>query len=337
MLVLNSMAEEDLLSQEEIDTLLNGVDEGEVETAESAFEATVVEGVRLYDLTSQDHIVRGRLPTLEMINDRFTRYTEQSLFDLLRQTASVSSAQIENVKFSEYLQTLGIPTSLNMVKIHPLRGTALFVLDASLVINLVDQFFGGGAQETAIAEREFTHTEKRIIQKVLGQVFVDMKEAWKTVMDIDFEYTGSEANPSMAKVISPSEVVVVSSFEINLSDRVGKIQVAIPYSMLEPVRETLDAGVQADIDDSDDTWLESLQEDIQYASVPVNCRVAERKITLREILNFKVGDVIPINMPETSILMANGVPIFETQMGASNEHLALKVVRQIKRPGNKAG
>lgn len=327
------MADEDLLSQEEIDTLLNGVDEGEVATADIPVDVTPVAGVRSYDLTSQDHIVRGRLPTLEMINDRFTRYTEQSMFDLLRQTVEVSSAQIENIKFSEYLQMLGIPTSLNMVKIHPLRGTALFVLDASLVINLVDQFFGGGSHDTDILERDFTHTEQRIIQKVLGQVFVDMKEAWKTVMAIDFEYTGSEANPSMAKVISPSEVVVLSSFDVKLDNKVGKIQVVIPYSMLEPVRETLDAGVQADIDDADDTWLESLQQDIQYASVPINCRVAERKITLREILNFKVGDVIPINMPESSTLMANGVPIFETQMGASNDHLALKVVRQIRRPG----
>lgn len=328
------MADEDLLSQEEIDTLLNGVDEGDVETADTPADvAPQTTGVRGYDLTSQDHIVRGRLPTLEMINDRFTRYTEHSMFELLRQTVEVSSAQIENIKFSEYLQMLSIPTSLNMVKIHPLRGTALFVLDASLVINLVDQFFGGGSHDTDIAEREFTHTEQRIIQKLLGQVFVDMKEAWKTVMEIDFEYTGNEANPSMVTAINPSEVVVLSTFEVKLDDKAGKIQVAIPYSMLEPVRETLDSGVQADIDDADNTWLDSLQQDIQYASVPVNCRVAERRITLREILNFKVGDVIPINMPESSTLMANGVPIFETQMGASNDHLALKVVRQIKRPG----
>ena len=245
----------------------------------------------------------------------------------------MTSASIENIKFSEYLQTLSIPTSLNMVKIHPLRGTALFVLDAELVINLVDHFFGGGSNQTDIGERDFTNTEQRIIQKVLNQVFVDMKEAWKTVMDIDYELTGSEANPAMATIISASEVMVLSSFDVRVEGKGGKIQVAIPYSMLEPVRETLDAGVQADIDDADGTWLESLQEDICYASVPISCRVAERKITLREILNFKVGDVIPINMPESSTLMANGVPVFETRMGASNEHLALKVVNQIKRPG----
>jgi len=326
------MSEEELLSQDEIDVLLNGVDEGDVETDELP-PAPLVGGVQAYDLTSQDHIIRGRLPTLEMINERFTRYTELSMFELLRQTPQVTAAKIENIKFSEYLQMLGIPTSLNMVKIHPLRGTALFVLDADLVVNLVDLFFGGGSHDNDIAEREFTATEKRIIQKILNQVFVDMKEAWKTVMDIDFEYTGTEANPAMLKVVSSSEVVVLSTFEVKIEDKGGKIQVAIPYSMLEPVRETLDSGVQADVEDTDDSWLESLQEDIRYASVPISCRVAERKIKLREILNFKVGDVIPIEMPESSTLMANGIPLFEAGVGASNEHLALKIKRQIKRSG----
>jgi flagellar motor switch protein FliM len=326
------MSEEELLSQDEIDVLLNGVDEGDVETDELPA-VPLVGGVQAYDLTSQDHIIRGRMPTLEMINERFTRYTELSMFELLRQTPQVTAAKIENIKFSEYLQMLGIPTSLNMVKIHPLRGTALFVLDADLVVNLVDLFFGGGSHDNDIAEREFTNTEKRIIQKILNQVFVDMKEAWKTVMDIDFEYTGTEANPAMLKVASSSEVVVLSTFEVKIEDKGGKIQVAIPYSMLEPVRETLDSGVQADVEDTDDTWLESLQEDIRYASVPISCRVAERKIKLREILNFKVGDVIPIEMPESSTLMANGIPLFEVGVGASNEHLALKIKRQIKRSG----
>lgn len=326
------MSEEELLSQDEIDVLLNGVDEGDVETDDLP-PAPPAGGVQAYDLTNQDHIVRGRLPTLEMINERFTRYTEHSMFNLLRQTPQVTAAKIENIKLSEYLQMLGIPTSLNMVKIHPLRGTALFVLDADLVVNLVDRFFGGGCHDNDISEREFTATEKRIIQKVLNQIFVDMKEAWKTVMDIDFEYMGTEANPSMVKVVSASEVVVLSTFEVKIEGRGGNIQIAIPYSMLEPVRETLDSGVQADMEDSDDTWLESLQEDILYASVPISCRVAERKITLREILNFKVGDVIPIEMPDSSLLMANGVPVFEAGIGASNEHLALKIKRQIKRSG----
>jgi len=326
------MSEEELLSQEEIDVLLNGVDEGDVETDELS-PASPAGGVQTYDLTLHDRIIRGRMPTLEMINERFTRYTMQSMFNLLRRTPLVTAARIESIKFSEYLQMLSIPTSLNMVKIHPLRGTALFVLDAELVTNLVDRYFGGGCHNNDIGEREFTPTEERITQKILNQAFVDMKDAWKTVMDINFEYLGTKANPSMIRVVSSSEIVVLSTFDVKIEGKGGKIQLAIPYSMLEPVRDTLDSGVQADVEDSDDRWMESLQEGIRYASVPISCRVAERKITLREILNFKAGDVIPIEIPENSVLTANGIPVFEAGIGASNDHLALKIKRRIRPSG----
>ena len=325
------MSVDELLSKDEIDVLLNGVDEGQVLT-EAPPEPKQNRDTEVYDFTRQDHIVRGRLPTLEMINERFVRHTKLSLFNLLRETVEVTACSIESVKFSEYMQTFAMPTSLNMVKIRPLRGTALFVLHAELVVRLVDKFFGGGNREVNVAEREFTSTELRIIRKVLDQSFIDMKEAWKTVMPVDFDFVGSESNPAMANIINPSEVIVLSTFDITIGEVTGKFQIAIPYSMLEPVRETLDAGVQADIEDTDERWGQALKKDILYAHVPINCKIAERKITLREILNFKAGDVIPINMPDTHTLSVNGIPIFETRLGTSNQHLALKIVSQIKRP-----
>lgn len=325
------MSVDELLSKDEIDVLLNGVDDGQV-AMEKPSEPVRSHETQAYDFTRQDHIVRGRLPTLEMINERFVRHTKLSLFNMLRETVDVTASNIESIKFSEYMQTVAMPTSLNMVKIRPLRGTALFVLQAELVVKLVDKFFGGGNREINIEEREFTSMELRIIRKVLDQAFADMKEAWKTVMPVDFEYVGTEANPAMVNMINPSEVVVLSTFDIMIGDTKGKFQVAIPYSMLEPVRDTLDAGVQADLDDADERWGESLKKDILYAQVPINCKIVERKITLREILNFKAGDVIPIDMPETHTLAVNGVPIFETRLGVSNQHMALKIISQIKRP-----
>lgn len=323
------MSVEELLSQEEIDVLLNGVDEGQVEIESSPAEP-IPSATQYYDFAAQDHIVRGRMPTLEMINERFSRYSRNSMFDLLRENVNVNPAGIESVKFARYLKTLSRPTSINMVKMPPLRGTALLVMDARLVVRLVDKFFGGGKREINIGEREFTGTELRMITKLMEQVFVDMKEAWKTVMQVDFQYTGCESNPAMVNLLSSSEVVVVSTYEFELGDELCNLQLVIPYSMLEPVRESLDAGVQADVDEADEHWLQSLREDIMYAPVPINCRVAERKITLREILDFKVGDVIPIDIPETSPLVVNGIPLFEARLGTSNEHLALKIVRQVK-------
>src|SRR5690554_1271049 len=203
------MAVQDLLSQDEIDALLHGVDEGIIDSEQDSEPG----GVRSYDLTSQDRIVRGRMPTLEMINERFARYTRISLFNLLRRNADVSTGGVQIMKFGEYIHTLYVPTSLNLCKVRPLRGTSLFVLDAKLVFKLVDNFFGGEGRHAKIEGREFTPTENRIVQMVLNQVFTDMQEAWQAVIKINFEYLNSEVNPAMANIVSPSEVVVVSTFQ----------------------------------------------------------------------------------------------------------------------------
>ena len=235
---------QDLLSQDEIDALLHGVDDGDIDTDDNQDAG----GVFSYDLTTQDRIVRGRMPTLEMINERFARYTRISMFNLLRRTADVSVGGINIQKFGEYVHTLYVPTSLNMVKFRPLRGTALIVFDAKLVFKLVDNFFGGDGRHAKIEGREFTPTELRVVKMVLEQAFIDMKEAWRAVLPIDFDHVNSEVNPSMANIVSPSEVVVVSSFHVELDGGGGEMHITIPYSMIEPIREMLDAGLQSDSD-----------------------------------------------------------------------------------------
>lgn len=322
---------QDLLSQDEIDALLHGVDEGDIDTEEDVDEA----GVRSYDLASQDRIVRGRMPTLEMINERFARYTRISLFNLLRRNADVATGGVQILKFGEYIHTLYVPTSLNLVKIRPLRGTALFILDAKLVFKLVDNFFGGDGRHAKIEGREFTPTEIRVVQMVLQQVFVDMKEAWNAVMKVEFEYVNSEVNPAMANIVSPSEVVVVSTFHVELDGGGGDLHLAIPYSMIEPIREVLDAGVQSDVDDVDERWIKALQHDIMDARVPVNATVVEQRISLREVSKFKPGDVIPIELPETVTLLANRVPLFKAQLGRKDGSLALKIIEPVERLGQK--
>lgn len=312
---------QDLLSQDEIDALLHGVDDGDIETEQDESD----ESARSYDLTSQDRIVRGRMPTLEMINERFARYTRISMFNLLRRTADVSVGGVQIQKFGEYVHTLYVPTSLNMVKIRPLRGTALVVLDAKLVFKLVDNFFGGDGRHAKIEGREFTPTELRVVQIVLEQVFIDMKEAWKTIMQVDFEYMNSEVNPSMANIVSPSEVVVVSTFHIELDGGGGDMHVTVPYSMIEPIREVLDNGMQSDVDEVDDRWINNLRKDVLSSTVKLDCRYIRQQVSLRDILDLKPGDVIPVDMPEHVVLQANGVPIFNTKLGVLRGNLALQV------------
>ncbi len=318
---------QDLLSQDEIDALLHGVDDGDIATEENVDPVQA----KSYDLTSQDRIVRGRMPTLEMINERFARYTRISMFNLLRRTADVSVGGVQIQKFGEYVHTLYVPTSLNMVKFRPLRGTALIILDARLVFKLVDNFFGGDGRHAKIEGREFTPTELRVVQMVLNQGFIDLAEAWKAVFPINFEYIHSEVNPSLANIVSPSEVVVVSTFHIELDGGGGELHITMPYSMIEPIREILDAGLQSDTDEQDDRWVKALREDVLNAKVELECDVARRDITLRDIVDLKNGDVIPIELPDYHVLTANGVPMFRTQLGQHNGNLALKVLEVIDR------
>ena len=321
------MAVQDLLSQDEIDALLHGVDDGLVQ-AETAAEPG---SVKSYDLTSQDRIVRGRMPTLEMINERFARYTRISMFNLLRRSADVAVGGVQVMKFGEYVHSLYVPTSLNLVKIKPLRGTALFILDAKLVFKLVDNFFGGDGRHAKIEGREFTPTELRVVRMVLEQAFIDLKEAWQAIMEVNFEYINSEVNPAMANIVGPSEAIVVSTFHIELDGGGGDLHVTMPYSMIEPVREMLDAGFQSDLDDQDERWVNALRQDVLDVDVPIGATVARRQLKLRDILHMQPGDVIPVEMPDEMIMRANGVPAFKVKMGSHKGNLALQVIEPIER------
>ena len=321
------MAVQDLLSQDEIDALLHGVDDGLVQTENAAEPGSV----KSYDLTSQDRIVRGRMPTLEMINERFARYTRISMFNMLRRSADVAVGGVQVMKFGEYVHSLYVPTSLNLVKIKPLRGTALFILDAKLVFKLVDNFFGGDGRHAKIEGREFTPTELRVVRMVLEQAFVDLKEAWQAIMEVNFEYINSEVNPAMANIVGPSEAIVVSTFHIELDGGGGDLHVTMPYSMIEPVREMLDAGFQSDLDDQDERWINALRQDVLDVDVPIGATVARRQLRLRDILHMQPGDIIPVEMPDDMIMRANGVPAFKVKMGSHKGNLALQVIEPIER------
>ncbi|MDH5932990.1 flagellar motor switch protein FliM [Vibrio splendidus] len=320
----------DLLSQDEIDALLHGVDD--VEEVEDSVEADNDSAVN-FDFSSQDRIVRGRMPTLELINERFARHLRISLFNMLRKTAEVSINGVQMMKFGEYQNTLYVPTSLNMVRFRPLKGTALITMEARLVFILVENFFGGdGRFHAKIEGREFTPTERRIIQLLLKIVFEDYKEAWSPVMGVEFEYLDSEVNPSMANIVSPTEVIVVSSFHIEVDGGGGDFHVVMPYSMVEPIRELLDAGVQSDKMETDVRWSTALRDEIM--DVPVNFRVnlLEQDISLRDLMELRPGDVIPMNMPEHATMFVEELPTYRVKMGRAGEKLAVQISEKIRRP-----
>jgi len=251
----------------------------------------------------------------------------------MRRTAEVSINGIQMIKFGEYVHTLFVPTSLNMVRFRPLKGTALITMEARLVFILVDNFFGGdGRYHAKIEGREFTPTERRIIQMLLKLIFEDYKEAWSPVMDVSFEYLDSEVNPSMANIVSPTEVVVISSFHIELDGGGGDFHVALPYSMLEPIRELLDAGVQSDKEDTDMRWSKALRDEIMDVPVELSTKFIEVDIPLSRVQTLKEGDIIPIEMPDHITVLIEDLPTYRAQLGKSRDNLALKIQEKIKRP-----
>jgi flagellar motor switch protein FliM len=317
----------EILNQDEIDALLKGVDDGAVPMSAPAEPGTASN----YDLATQVRIVRGRMPTLEMINDRFARLFRIGLFNMLRRTPEVAAAPVKVQKFSEYVQNLRVPSSLNLIKINPLRGTGLLTLDATLVFAIVDNFFGGNGRYAKIEGREFTLTEGRIVQMVMRQAFADLTEAWSICCPINIEYLNSEINPHFANIVSPSEIVVVTSYRIELEGGGGELHVTMPYAMIEPIRDQLDSGMQSDRMEHDENWNRTLREEIEDAEVELVPVLGRSTLTIGRLVDLKPGDVIACDFDGEVTLYAEGVPVLRGGYGLSRGQQAVKVSQRITR------
>jgi flagellar motor switch protein FliM len=314
----------DILSQDEVDALLHGVDDGAVDT--SADDDLFDGKVRDFDFNNQERIIRGRLPTLEMINERFARYLRVSFFNMLRKTPEISINGIQMIKFSEYIHTLYVPTSLSLIKMSPLKGTGMVMLDPKLVFIVVDNFFGGdGSIHAKIEGREFTQTELRVIEKVVQMCFRELVQAWEPIMKVEFSYHNHEVNPHLANIVSPSEVIVVSSFHIELEGGGGDIHIVFPYSMIEPIRSILDAGVQSDLSEIDDRWAVLLKEELMHAKVELTALFAEKELKVADLIDLQAGDIIPLDMPDQVMLMTEDMPIMRGQYGEHMGNSAVKI------------
>ena len=321
----------EFLSQDEVDALLRGV------TGESEEEAPKEEtrGVRPYNLATQERIVRGRMPTFEIINERFARLFRIGLFNFMRRTAEISVGPVRVVKYSEFVRNLVVPTNLNLVQVKPLRGTALFIFDPNLVFLVIDNMFGGdGRFHTRVEGRDFTATEQRIIQRLLDVAFEDYEKSWQSVYPVKFEYMRSEMNTQFANIATPNEVVVTTSFNIELGAAGGEFHVCLPYSMVEPIRDILYSSLQGDHLDVDKRWVRLLSKQVQGAEVELVANLGSAELTLGDILALKVGDVIPVNVPRQLKAEVDGVPVIDCQYGVFNGQYALKVLDVAMTPPN---
>jgi flagellar motor switch protein FliM len=317
---------DNFLSQEEVDALLKGVNGDQDENREPEDSS----GVRPYNLATQERIVRGRMPTLEIINERFARLLRIGLFNFLHRSAEVSIGPVRVSKYSEFIRNLVVPTNLNLVHMKPLRGTALMVFDPNLVFLLVDNLFGGdGRFHTRVEGRDFTQTEQRIIQRILDIVFETYAKSWEPVYPVEFEYIRSEMNTQFANIATPNEVVVATTFTIELGPVSGEMHFCTPYSMIEPIRDILTSSLQGETLEMDKRWIRLMTQQIQTAEVEIIVDLGVAKSSLGKILNMKVGDVIPIAVPATVEAKVDGVPVMECTYGKLNGQYALRVEKLI--------
>lgn len=323
---------EAFLTQDEVDALLKGVTGDE---SASATEDTPVEGIRPYNLKTQESIARGRMPTLETINERFARLMRIGIFNFMRRSVEISVGPVIVHKYSEFVRNLAQPTNLNLVQIKPLHGTSLFIFDPNLVFLIVDNLFGGVGRFHMQGEgREFTLTEQRIIRRLLDVVFDAYQESWKPVHTLSCVYLRAETQTQFANIATPNEFVVSTTFTVELGDTTADLFICIPYSTLEPIRDNLFSSVQGESLENDRRWAQMLSKQVQSAHVEVVAKLGESELTLEQIMQLKVGDFIPIDVPRTLIPTINDMPIMECRYGVFNQRYALRVARMIDNSAN---
>lgn len=325
-----------VLSQEEVDALLRGVTDGEIET--EAEEIADESGIVAYDLTTQERIIRGRMPTLDIINQRFSRLFRNSLSAAVRKALDVSAVSTDTVKFGEFVKSLPVPASLHIFKIEPLRGFALLVAESKLVFALVDTFFGGtGEAKMKIEGRDFTIIEQRMIKKVVLMVLEDMEAAWKPVHNVSMSFVRSEVNPQFAAIVPPTDVVVVVMFEVELDQISGTLTICLPYSTIEPIIAKLRAGFQSDQLEVDQAWIKRLKERLKEALVEVKVEMGQTTLTGEEFTELKIGDIIALDADTDDEMMVfvEGIPKFKGKPGVVKGNKALRITEVIPRPGSK--
>ncbi len=320
-----------VLSQNEVDALLAAVSEGEVRTEGGAGVPGNDAGVIVYDLTSQDRIIRGRMPQLDVIYERFMRAFRVSLSSALRKIASLNHASTDFLKFGEFINTLPIPTCMSVLRFNALRGSALLVVESKLAYALVDSFLGGADRPyTKLEGKEFTAIELSIVRKVVELAMTDLESAWASVAKIDASFVRTEVNPQFVGIVPPTDVVIASTFDVELENANGTITLVIPYATIEPIKQKLSSGFQVESDQTDKKlWTAILEE--QFLDTDVNMRVClgVTEVNLGDLLNMQVGDVIPLDQDATGELSVEveGVKKMKGYYGVSHGNVAVQVTK----------
>ena len=322
------MSDASVLSQEEIDALMNtSVDDDPTDHDDQ--EAPSIEGeVKLYDLAYGDRVIRGQFPTLEIINEKMARRIRTMLSRYIFSQVSVVAHGVKVLKYQEYISTLFVPTSVHLVQMPPLVGEAMVVLDARFVFEIVDQFFGGTRIHVKVEGREFSNTETRIIDRIFDFIAEAAAEIWKPILPISIKAIGYELNPSLVNLVQPGDIVVVSTFQVEFDNGSGMFQVTLPFTMLEPHRDLIDSAVKK-VDDGDQRFRIAMEQQLLETEVNLACRIGTKIIQMSELVNLQKGDFIKMEIADIHSVEVNGVPALKARLGSLNGHLALEIEDEI--------
>jgi flagellar motor switch protein FliM len=314
----NDMTE---LSKNEVEELFDDIEE--IDDTNTENDLGDVE-LKPYDLMIQDRIVLTRMPALEMINEKFAKQAWSRLFNMMKTSSNMDFKGIEILKYSDYMKSLEMPTCINSIRATPLKGDALVVIDAVLILKMVDIYFGGLGRYAKTEAREFTVTEQRFIMKVLDELFIALKKSWSSIADLEFEFDSMEVNPQMASTISSDEIMVINKFNLQIGTFSGDISLALPYQMLEPVKELLIHGHKAS-EEKDDRWYSAFTKGVSEANVSLDLKMAEKEMSLKELLKLNKGDIIPIKLNDELTMAVGSVPRYRGKLGTRQGNLAFRI------------
>ncbi len=319
---------ESFLSQEEVDALLEGVTGESQKLAEEVHDSSEV---RAYNISSQERIVRGRMPTMEIVNERFARNLRVGLFNFIRRSPEISVGPVSVHRYSAFLRELAVPTNFNIVAIRPLRGSGLIVCEPALVFGVIESLYGGiGRFQTRIEGRDFSATEQRVINRLVDVITEEYKKAWVGIYPLELEYQRSEMQPQFANIATPSEIVISTSFQLEIGEITGAIHFCMPYATLEPIRDVLYSSTQGDSVEVDRRWVNVLTQEIQAAEVVLVAELARADATIEQLLAMKPGDFIELERKPRIQATIDGVPMFECQYGTHNAKYALRIDKSLR-------
>ncbi len=326
---------ERVLSQDEVDALMKGVSDGDVET-EKDVEEESTEADEYNLITSKEKVVRGKLPTMEIINEQFCRLFRLSLFNFIRKVTDVTVDDVTLMKYSEYIRRISLPASFNIFQISPLRGLSLLIFEANFIFVILNNYFGGsGKHTTRIEGREFTIFEQRVIKKLVDMIFTDMQTAWKPVFPLEFIYNRSELSPQFVNVVVPSEIVIISTFQIEIEGRSSMMSVCIPYSSMEPLKDKLYASYQSDKMDVDSRWSEMFEDELRKTKLNVSSEIGSTELPIGDFLSLNIGDIIVLDskLSDPAVVKVEGNVKLQGMLGMSEGYYSIKVQKLIDNEG----